>query len=679
MKSLQSPVSRRALIVGALLIGALALVSGARATSLAGSLGWYDDQNEPRKCDELTAANPGLSNPNGGEPCNFEVREDQEEGYNSLPVCQDNVDNDSDELTDCADPDCFQDPACGGGEWCNVESAQFAGQQGDCGGDDGVNKCQDGLDNDSDGLFDCADPDCAFGRGTWSQVCDYHGDPVCAEYTCYAGNIGQDEWSCGGNCAAEKCWDGQDNDGNGEFDCADPACSYQDVCQVQPENDESRCSDGQDNDRDGSYDCSDSDCSGTSTCWWAWSGWNPGNWWASYETDCGNGSDDDNDGAYDCADPDCSADYRCSAYTNPTVAEHSAWGYYAPDTFCGNGSDDDGDGYVDCADPDCSSASNCQARPCAQTEQDADGNCAPDYAYYGPVCADGYDNDQDGLYDCADSDCASDPVCTTVTTVTVSRSEIAPDGVPVAWLFGNGYCVDGYDNDANGLVDCWDIACAGQDPVCDYFGGLGATGWPYDWRYQNGDPRGSGVAGINPTAPENSGTGSPTTGFCGDGSCDSGEDSFSCPSDCGYYRIAENPDCSDGVDNDSDGFTDCSDSDCATTYPCGREWSCSDLQDNNGDGRVDCEDPDCITDPACNPEPPTGGSGEFCYEVTVSVADLENAVNWNGDPQPNAVQAIANATGISFETLWTFLANARLAELGGGQIPTFSVCRTYQW
>jgi hypothetical protein len=42
------------------------------------------------------------------------------------------------------------------------------------------------------------------------------------------------------------------------------------------------------------------------------------------------------------------------------------------------------------------------------------------------------------------------------------------------------------------------------------------------------------------------------------------------------------------------------------------------------------------------------------------VADLENAVNWNGDPQPNAVQAIANATGISFETLWTFLANARL-------------------
>jgi hypothetical protein len=675
MERLIGSAPRRAVTAGGILVLSLALISGVRASSLAGTLGWYDDQNEPRRCDEVTAANPGLGNPNGGEdPCVYDAREDQQEGQGSLPVCQDDVDNDSDELTDCLDPDCFSDSACGGGEWCNVESAQFAGQAGDCGGDDGVNKCQDGEDNDSDGLFDCADPDCSFGRGTWSQVCDYHGDPVCAEYTCYAGNIGQDEWSCGGNCAAEKCADGSDNDGDGNSDCADPSCAFQDVCQVRPESDDASCSDGADNDRDGSTDCSDSDCAGTSACWWAWSGWNPGNWWSSYETDCGNGIDDDNDAMYDCSDSDCSADYRCSVYTNPVTTETSMWGYFTYDA-CGNGGDDDYDGSADCNDSDCQDAPNCQARPCAVTEQDPDGNCQAD-EYYGPACADSYDNDQDGAVNCQDSDCTSDAAC--APTLSGERSEIAPDGVPVAWLYGNGYCVDGYDNEGNGLMDCWDTACAGQDPACDYFSGLGSTGWPYDWRFPNGDPSGSGPTGESPTTgAENGSTGNPGA-FCGDGSCDSGEDGFTCPSDCNY-RLTESPDCSDGSDNDGDAAADCNDSDCANTYPCGREWSCSDLADNNGDGRVDCEDTDCITDPACNPEPPTGGSGEFCYELTVSSADLQNAVNWNGDPQPSAVQAIANATGISYETLWGFLANQSMAELNGGQAPTFSVCRTYQW
>ncbi len=50
--------------------------------------------------------------------------------------------------------------------------------------------------------------------------------------------------------------------------------------------------------------------------------------------ECGNGVDDDGDGATDCADPDCAAE--CGG------AEE-----------CGNGVDDDGDGATDCADPDC--------------------------------------------------------------------------------------------------------------------------------------------------------------------------------------------------------------------------------------------------------------------------------------------------------------------------------------
>jgi hypothetical protein len=585
-----SPTVRRAAIVGGLLALSLALVSGARAGSLAGSLGWYDDQNEPRRCDELTAANPGLSNPDGsGEPCSYDAREDQQEGYGNLPVCQDGVDNDSDELTDCSDPDCFGSVGCGQGEWCNVESAQNAGQDGDCGGDNGDQNCQDGVDNDSDGLFDCADPDCAYALGTWSQVCEPHGDPVCPEYTCNAGNIGQDEWQCGGNCASDKCQNGNDDDGNGSVDCADESCAYQDVCQTQPENDEQKCSDGQDNDRDGSYDCSDSDCSGTSACWWAWSGWNPGNW-SSSETDCGNGVDDDSDGYYDCSDSECSSDYRCSPVTNPVTTETAPWGWFDY-SFCQNGGDDDYDGMYDCSDSDCQDAPACAARPCAVTEQDSDGNCQADNPYWGSSCGDGYDNDSDGSPDCSDSDCAGDEACSSGGGSGPGNfSEIMPDGYPVNWYYGNGYCVDGIDNDASGLMDCWDSACENQDPACYTFTGVGTEGWPYDSRFPNGNPRGGDVC------------------------------------------VAVMEDCGNGQDDDCDGLVDFADEDCGGDPLCENESSgnvggvggcdqnapaqCADGSDNDGDGRYDCDDEDCawadVCQRGCDAEESCNGSDDDC-------------------------------------------------------------------
>ncbi len=55
---------------------------------------------------------------------------------------------------------------------------------------------------------------------------------------------------------------------------------------------------------------------------------------------------------------------------------------------CANGRDDDGDGLVDAADPNCA------------LERTASGNCA-----------DGVDNDGDRLIDCAEADCAGAPGC----------------------------------------------------------------------------------------------------------------------------------------------------------------------------------------------------------------------------------------------------------------------------
>jgi hypothetical protein len=57
-------------------------------------------------------------------------------------ACADGVDNDADGLIDCADPDCSFT--------CATPAENTAAA------------CADGVDNDADGLIDCADPDCSF-------------------------------------------------------------------------------------------------------------------------------------------------------------------------------------------------------------------------------------------------------------------------------------------------------------------------------------------------------------------------------------------------------------------------------------------------------------------------------------------------------------------------------------
>ncbi len=120
-------------------------------------------------------------------------------------TCGDGVDNEGDGLSDCADPDCAADPVCG---------PELV--------------CDDGIDNDFDGLPDCADPDCA-------------PDPACGPEVI--------------------CDDAVDNDFDGLVDCDDPDCGGHPFC--VPELD---CEDGIDNDLDGAIDCADPDCA--TTCRW---------------------------------------------------------------------------------------------------------------------------------------------------------------------------------------------------------------------------------------------------------------------------------------------------------------------------------------------------------------------------------------------------------------------------
>jgi len=61
------------------------------------------------------------------------------------------------------------------------------------------------------------------------------------------------------------------------------------------------------------------------------------------------------------------------------------------------------------------------------------------------VCDDLADNDGDGLFDCQDPDCSTDPFC---------REVSGPN------------CFDGLDNDLDGGIDCLDADCFNNEPVC---------------------------------------------------------------------------------------------------------------------------------------------------------------------------------------------------------------------
>jgi predicted GH43/DUF377 family glycosyl hydrolase len=99
--------------------------------------------------------------------------------------CSDRVDNDGNGLTDCADPSCRVFDFC-------HESSEA--------------RCTDGIDNDADGLVDCKDPECC-------DVAACAREPACGEHT------------------AAACTDGTDNDNNGLTDCADFSCALPVCCQ----------------------------------------------------------------------------------------------------------------------------------------------------------------------------------------------------------------------------------------------------------------------------------------------------------------------------------------------------------------------------------------------------------------------------------------------------------------
>ncbi|NOY91000.1 MAG: hypothetical protein GXP55_07275 [Deltaproteobacteria bacterium] len=140
-------------------------------------------------------------------------------------ICNNHVDDDHDGMVDCADADCFDDAVCAAG-----------------GGDERSNAaCSDFVDNDGDGAIDCIDSDC---DGPGITVCngslDQNSGASAGGDHEQGDDMGLPELSGDmtvedligryGDADGERndymCSDGIDNDGDGRTDCADFGCRF---------------------------------------------------------------------------------------------------------------------------------------------------------------------------------------------------------------------------------------------------------------------------------------------------------------------------------------------------------------------------------------------------------------------------------------------------------------------
>ena len=261
------------------------------------------------------------------------------------------------------------------------------------------------------------------------------------------------------------------------------------------------------------------------------------------------------------------------------------------DELCANGLDDDADGLADCFDPDCYSDASC---------------IVPGME----ICNNGQDDDGDWFVDCDDPDCYGDPVCI-VPGREVCNNNIDDDG---DWFvdcddpdcFGDMACVipprehcsNGLDDDNDWLVDCDDYDCYG-DPACVQPG--------YEICNNNKDDDGDGDIDCKDsdcTWEEHC-----WAWFeeCDNGIDDDGDGAIDCAdSDCKWdpsCKPQQKEICNNGKDDDGDFLTDCWDPDCKGDVHClaPGEEICDNGIDDDGDNKVDCSDSDCKGAPHCKP------------------------------------------------------------------------------
>jgi len=349
-------------------------------------------------------------------------------------ACDNGVDDDGDGQQDCDDPDCQVSQACN-------PDQELA--------------CHDGVDNDGDGKTDCRDPDCQGSDACWESCDDgedndQDGLVDCADPDCEADAL------CGGG---EICNNGYDDDGDGAVDCDDDDCIEVPACDFAE-----RCDNGYDDDGDGAIDCDDGDCAGNPYCMELFCA-------DSIDND-GNGLIDCDDAA--CAGmPGCIASTNCVPslllFCNDSISSSTAGRLSNFDTYgCNQGSYPGGEMYynllayygwevtVFLAD----NSTNQDLQLVVSHTTDAVGGC-----------------DANDPCDSADVSTVNDQQVTVASnTVTnlwiIVDSSTAAGGdfdLTVTCLLPNEiHCADGINDDGDGLIDCWDSDCD-TDPLCNYW------------------------------------------------------------------------------------------------------------------------------------------------------------------------------------------------------------------
>ena len=294
----------------------------------------------------------------------------------------------------------------------------------------------------------------------------------------------------------------------------------------------------------------------------------------------------------------------------------------ATEADCGDGADNDLDGMIDCCDDDCTGDAACDMES---------------------LCGDGVDNDCDELFDCDDPDCAADMAC---------MGETCDTAIPLDEGIGWGEADDGLVVVANGdttnNLNDFDFDCDGdgtQGKDLAYTFTLTETmGVELTYDFTNSGEweqffLGTDCTDLGVLACAHT-TGAPATipmmelapgtYFViadGDDSMDDGPFTLTVT----LTKIATTEtDCTDGIDNELDGFVDCCDDECAADAACLAETMCGDGADNDCDGVADCADADCAGDLACE--------GEACASafmlnggVAVVEGDLPVTFNETGD------------------------------------------------
>ncbi|MBU1239157.1 hypothetical protein KKF84_17305 [Myxococcota bacterium] len=501
------------------------------------------------------------------------------------PVCGDGTCDEGEDSTNCP-ADCPVAPVCGDGT-CD-EGEDSTNCPADCAttpvcGDGTCDAGEDATSCPADCATTpvCGDGTCDAGEDVTSCPADCTTPPVCGDGTCDAG---EDSTSCPADCpVAPVCGDGTCDAGEDSTSC--PA-----DCTLPPYCGDGTCDAGED-----VTSCPD-DCLPT--------GWTcDASWYGDGDCDCGCGVLDS-----DCADSTdaacdycfaCTASGDCSTYVNDT----ENWLCDVPSS-CGNGTCDAGedglscpgdclptgwtcyagfygDGDCDCGcgvlDSDCADSADTSCVYCdacsPTTTCEAVVNDTQNWLCEVPaVCGDGTCDAGEDSTSCP-ADCPVVPVCGDGTCDAGEDSTSCPeDCVPTGWTCTASWYGDGDCDCGCGVLDtdCADSA----DTSCDYCGACTSDS--------------DCITYVNDT--QNWLCEVPAV--CGDGTCDAGEDSTSCPEDCvpagwtcpiGWYGDSAcdcgcgglDTDCTDSADTSCDYCDACTGSGDCTTYVNDTEnWLC---------------------------------------------------------------------------------------------------------